>query len=1401
MSIPANVPLLLLPVRIETRFGEGERGSELWLRIFPDTISISSFEPDLTAGEIAAGQAYWQGVWAAGTPPPGADDALRAPWRALAAAYTPQRAAWIARALTPTNLGSADPAPTFPSPATRASSWQQPAVATALPDAWTVLLYSGSNVATYTSSPVVPPLAVSLTPGDGAFPDGLPVDAGMRWLVDFDAAVAAGMALRIPLAADARRSGFDRIIVFGTSSADAPLGPLLDAHHYTDGLAFVPQGGPTNNTTDGPSIYSRKDPNFDTSFDVERGATLDADANSDGALAASLLGVPAETFAHVRFADGTGTRNGRDMLAALWPATLGYFMDQMMSPVFTDDQIETARQYARDNAVPRGLLPALRTGKTPYGILPVTSLRAYPRRGQRETAELALVEFLERLLPLWVKSAPSAPHIGASNDPDADLLAVLGMDASSMTFHGRRVLGDDVMWNYLLFLNLPQTPGQEWWVEHLQRGRALLDSLGLNAWDPRVLRTSMGEDTYGVPFPTVQDGPLSETDPLAADATVDGTAMNYIEWLNSASLDDIRAENYPGPTPTSLLYKILRQSILLDYVTTAGSAQVAMSVLDAAALREREIVDVAAAQQPAITPWDILARPSPPQPALTWAQYLRRLPSNSTEYERLGELRASLSRLASLSTAELDRLLTETLDACSHRLDVWVTAVANALLQRSRSGGQNATSLGAYGWVEGVKPAQSATDSAGFIHAPSLTQAAAAAVLRNGYVTHQGTADAGLLSIDLSSERVQRALWILEGVQQGQLLGALLGYRFETGLHENNLDIYTQPFRDKFPIVGDKLTPASTPGVAVAPSDVVDGVALRTAWENGELSATGDWGPNLPPAGTDRNAVIALLGDLDDTMDAIADLSLAEETYQLVRGNFGRAGGAMDAISRGLRPPEIQIVETPRSGVTFTQRLLVLLGDSAADADDAGAGRPRALADPLLDAWLRAQLPDPSVVRCTVFYTVAGVTDSVVVSLASLDLGPLDAFAICDASDRPALAELEQRILAQAAPPANASTVNIVYAPAGLPAGTITFVDFLAAARTLRDLVQSARPLQPKDCTLPENDPAAAGGAVDLTDLQARATAVRAKLAADIAALSSAAATVTTAPDGVRAALLACSYYGIPGSIAAFAATTDDLAAQAATVLGVLQQRQTQSLAIDITTADATGLTSAITAIVTATVVPRFTPPNAASLQAAFAESSTLAGGDAFAAWRWLTQLSHVRPAAGRLDDAALAAQVLAGVARAPLQLAQLPQIDNDRWLALPLGGTTPGKGRVAFAAVAAGDPSTQATYSGLLIDDWPERIPSTTESAGVAFHYDEPKSRAPQAALLAVCPDERETWDAQILQAILEETLDLAKVRTIDVDSIQDVGQILPALYFALNLQGATVSMHLLEAVLELRR
>jgi len=198
-------------------------------------------------------------------------------------------------------------------------------------------------------------------------------------------------------------------------------------------------------------------------------------------------------------------------------------------------------------------------------------------------------------------------------------------------------------------------------------------------------------------------------------------------------------------------------------------------------------------------------------------------------------------------------------------------------------------------------------DNGGYIYCPSPEQAAVAAVLRNGYMTHKGTPEEPTLSIDLSSERVRYALSLLEGVQQGQSLNALLGYLFEAGLDDLNLEQYTQPFRDLFPVVGNKLTPSSAPTEAVAASNVVDGLALRTAWDDGKLAAGQNWGAGLPPPGPDQTAVIGLLTNLDSYADALGDVSMAEAVFQIIRGNFGRSGTLMDAISKGDRPPNPEV--------------------------------------------------------------------------------------------------------------------------------------------------------------------------------------------------------------------------------------------------------------------------------------------------------------------------------------------------------------------------------------------------------------------------------------------------------------------------------------------------------------
>ena len=170
--------------------------------------------------------------------------------------------------------------------------------------------------------------------------------------------------------------------------------------------------------------------------------------------------------------------------------------------------------------------------------------------------------------------------------------------------------------------------------------------------------------------------------------------------------------------------------------------------------------------------------------------------------------------LKTLPDAVRQTLIAETLDLVTYRFDAWATSLATRRLARLRRSTPSGIRLGGYGWVEDLRrqaplqevspvpanttgPLYRSEANQGYVQAPSLTHAATAAVLRSGYLSHQQNGESGdsPFAVDLSSDRVHRATWLLDGVRQGQPLAALLGYRFERGLHEQGLDRYIHRFR------------------------------------------------------------------------------------------------------------------------------------------------------------------------------------------------------------------------------------------------------------------------------------------------------------------------------------------------------------------------------------------------------------------------------------------------------------------------------------------------------------------------------------------------------------------------------------------------------------------------------
>src|SRR5262245_49780580 len=165
---PGDLPLVLLPVRLETRFFVLQSGvTELRVRVYPDKIHLDSHQPELTTNERIWGAQYWQQDWSAGSDQTARADA----WRLIADRFGAPRAAWIVRTLTPTNLAQRSPtvAPVFPTlPPVGPNGedvWRHAPQARLLPDRWTAVVHSAGTVALQvTGNAITLPLAMGPDP-------------------------------------------------------------------------------------------------------------------------------------------------------------------------------------------------------------------------------------------------------------------------------------------------------------------------------------------------------------------------------------------------------------------------------------------------------------------------------------------------------------------------------------------------------------------------------------------------------------------------------------------------------------------------------------------------------------------------------------------------------------------------------------------------------------------------------------------------------------------------------------------------------------------------------------------------------------------------------------------------------------------------------------------------------------------------------------------------------------------------------------------------------------------------------------------------------------------------------------------------------------------------------------
>jgi hypothetical protein len=269
----------------------------------------------------------------------------------------------------------------------------------------------------------------------------------------------------------------------------------------------------------------------------------------------------------------------------------------------------------------------------------------------------------------------------------------------------------------------------------------------------------------------------------------------------------------------------------------------------------------------------------------------------------------------------------------------------------------------------------------------------------------------------------------------------------------------------------------------------------------------------------------------------------------------------------------------------------------------------------------------------------------------------------------------------------------------------------------------------------------------------------------------------------LTAVLQNTAQFGIRGAYPPPGATLDDLRARVAAALREIRARY---LAANSAT-DQGDMARAVFGR-DFVFLPELAPPPA-DLTDALAEGLNLARVPAIL--QWLAQAAPVRPALAAWRRLGICAGVL-GTPLTALRVAQLPSGAATQWVALPFAdeASRPPDGclSIVFHGAVPAPPGT--LWSGLLVDEWTEVIPARSEVSAVSLSYDHARAEAPQAVLLAVAPAGAATnWDFDTLVDIVRETLQLAKLRAVDLDALADLGQVFPAIALAANEAGDTIS------------
>ncbi|MEO7982461.1 MAG: hypothetical protein ABI688_00135 [Bacteroidota bacterium] len=1311
------------------------------------------------------------------------------------------------------------------------------------------------------------------------------------------------------------RSLYDRspVVVPPPVSGTSALADLFQSHIYTPrGLSLVSQGTPTNNSDEKNSGYSER-PEFseDKWLQEQRqwSAATGAEEIEDGRILALSLGLDADFFLRTTHADQADHADAVAMNKALFPATLGFYLRHLLHPLFTADDLENMRSFFCSYVTGRGPISVLAVGPQPYGILPTTNFKKFQwiAADKNNTLFQHLISLLSKFDATVQSHTGSTAKLGQAAEPHILLDAILRLYPNSEIFFQRVGYSADFLRNCLnQTVAAVPNPLVEQLINSVFNYTGTVTEGILQIEKIIYERTALPLDRNKL----VDIIPASEQKPISVPEHIPPSLSggeNYVNWLariygrfSSVGLERNYFTSNDPPINPPLLFLLLKHSMLLqmykcvfhwlsaagylspnlqlfnDGVTTApefiGSKEFLNVFKDREDISPMELMLLDDRHLPNLAPGETIAEHLLKNADDLLNDIIRRdrilrrktKPEILNDYKNLKEYNASLEYLGSLSSAKIERCFVEHLDCLSYRLDAWQTGLVFKKLALNKDAKlASGTVIGAYGWIENLKPAANkvmmkesdlppelqpgtgadiiqANAEGGYIHSPSLTQAKAAALLRNAYLHHHDPNDPGMMAVNLNSTRVQKALVLFEGMQKGHPIGELLGYRLERHLHDQPipLDKYIPALRGTFALGGTTVTnpgddhdlPTATqknkPAGWVAK---LDGLAIVNMIKSGKNQYP--FGiKGLPATGDEATIIREGIDDLFDCFDAMKDLIVAESIYQLVQGNTDRAGALLKTINELKPPAKFEFIDTPRKPLeVLTHRACILFnpGDFTNPSNPwkGTTISPRAMTEPGLNEWLGEIIGPPELIQCFVMET--GSRTSAMVSVQDLNLQPIDLVYLVPNQFEKDESALSKRIgyyyrnLQQLK---EQDEISIHYEKADK--NNLTFSELLPLLNLLKDTITSAKALNAADFDLAQYPvktnfrnlkmESSSRGNIDIGMLVKRKDKLMQLVDGLIKKLKRIIDNPTRKICGeIRDCLIECAAFEITSVFPVSAVgeskdMQDELLAQAQQVImemqkitnspgkaGVEEGQLLQSFNLFF------GPAFKVMPVFHFSKIENDEIERADVVQGSYKNEEELfryISNKTNISYKkllqhWMNQVVYIKSKMARFETTRLMYNSFQEK-QLEVHVMQLPYDAGDSWLGLEFpAGQEALKGKLSmlvhhYPQNKEPDWAT-SDFCGLVLDEWTEEIPGEEELTGVTFQYNQPDSQPPQALLLAISAVEGGKWDWEKLNDILLDTLDRAKKRAVSGVELSKTDWIgtLPGVVSEFSDTGANIS------------